>query len=104
MIEVTILIPVADNDGITFISAHHEAFEVFILDRFGGYTRLPGSAMGGWKDSKTGITYRDATLQYMVAVEGLIGNDALREAISFAKAHYRQLAILVRYLGVTEII
>lgn len=104
MIEVIILVPVANNDGRSFSAPHHRAFEAFLMERFEGFTRLPGKAQGGWVDRATGQEYRDATILIMVAVEGLVGNTALREAVSFAKSHYQQKAILLRYLGVTEII
>lgn len=104
MIEVTYLIPVADNDGVTFATPHHAQFEAFLTGRFGGFTKLPGTAEGAWIDRATGLTYRDSTILYMVAVEGLVGNEALRETASFARDHYRQEAILLRYLGVAEII
>lgn len=104
MIEVTILVPVADNDGRTFAAPHHAQFEAFLTERLGGFTRLPGVAVGGWVDEATGRSYRDLTTLYMVAVRGLVGNEALHEVASFAKAHYRQEAILLRYLGVAEII
>lgn len=105
MIEVTILVPVVVSDGHTFAAPHHAQFEAFLTEHFGGFTRLPGTAVGAWVDRATGQTYRDSTILYMVAVEGLVGSGGpLLGAASFAKAHYRQEAILLRYLGVAEII
>src|SRR5690349_12247677 len=103
MVEVQILIPVASNEGATFGAAHHRAFEAFLIERFGGFTRLPGNAAGGWADP-TGRVYRDSTVIYMVAVTGLVGNDGLRATADFAKAHYSQKAVLLRYLGIAEIL
>ncbi|UJR81511.1 hypothetical protein [Sandaracinus amylolyticus] len=104
MIEVTILVPLADNDGEHFSATHHRVFEAFVLDRFGGLSWLPKGSEGLWRD-EGGITYRDATVAMVVAVEGMVKQaDALREVIDFAKAHYRQLAIYTRYLGVAEIV
>ncbi|MGE0792505.1 MAG: hypothetical protein AB7S26_42940 [Sandaracinaceae bacterium] len=103
MIEVTILIPLASNEGDTFSPAHHATFEALLIESFGGFTRLPGNASGGWVDG--GITYRDSNMVYMVLVPGLIGKCfQLTRVIAFAKRHYRQLAVTVRYLGVAEII
>jgi hypothetical protein len=49
--------------------------------------------------------YQDATLVYAVSVSGLIAqDDALREMANFAKQHYQQLNVYVRYLGVSEIL
>lgn len=105
MIEVIILIPLADNSGETFSTTHDSQFEGFLERRFGGFTKLPGTVFGGWVDPETGITYRDHSAAYLVLVKGVVGSSgALLEAASFAKAHYRQEAILIRYLGVAEII
>lgn len=104
MIEVTLLVPLSDNDGATFTAPHHASFEAVLLDHFGGFTRLPGNAKGGWLDSKTGRIYFDESILYMVGVGGLVGNGALREVVRLAKLHYRQEAILLRYLGVAEVI
>src|SRR5688572_8630003 len=87
MIEVIILVPVADNDGRTFAAPHHRAFERFLVERFGGFTRLPGKAQGGWVDG-AGREYRDSNILYMVLVTDLVGNGGLSEAASFAKTHY----------------
>lgn len=103
MIEVMVLIPVSSNEGKTFGAAHHTAFEAFVLDRFGGVTRLPGTAAGAWLDS--GTVFNDATIIYVIAVSGLLADAvALREIVAFAKAHYAQLAIYVRYLGLSEVL
>lgn len=107
MIDVQILIPVASNEGETFTAAHHSAFEAFLIERFGGFsgfTRLPGHAEGGWADP-TGRVYRDITVIYMVAVPALLGSaDGLRAMADRAKAHYAQEAVLLRYLGIVEIL
>lgn len=107
MIEVTILIPVASNDGDIFAAPHHAQWERFLAERFGGFTRVAGFNSGGWVDEATGRYYSDRTIVYVVAVEGLVGGSGggnLREAVSFAKDHYQQEAIFLRYLGVAEII
>lgn len=104
MIEVTLLVPRVGNDGARFSAAHHVVFESFVLDRFGGFTKLPNEAEGLWRDDG-GTTYRDATIVLVIAVEGLVKQAVpLREVIDFAKAHYAQLAVYVRYLGVAEIV
>lgn len=101
MIIVELYIPLADNDGRTFGADHHAAFEQVLTARFGGATRLPGSASGIWSDS--GRTYRDDLVIYAVAVRSLL-DGAVREAAEVAKAHYAQEAIFVRYLGHAEIV
>ena len=103
MIEVTFLIPVASNDGETFAAPHHEQFEAVLLDHFGGFTRLPYEAIGGWRDN-TG-TYHDHNLIYVVAVDGIITRGPeLLVCAELAKRHYEQRAVMLRYLGAAEII
>lgn len=101
MIEVSIYIPIAGNDGETFGPEHHEAFESFVLERFGGITRDLRAVEGVWKDQ--GRTYADRNRVYHVAVKSLLDGGTLREVIHFAKRHYRQEAIFFRYLGIAEI-
>jgi hypothetical protein len=103
MIEVQILIPLSDNAGVPFPSVHHDPFEQELLRLFGASSKLPGVVAGQWTSS--GQVYRDDTRVYVVAVDGIIAKgDALRSAVTFAKAHYVQLAIYVRYLGISEIL
>lgn len=103
MFEVTVLIPIVDNDGDAFPASVHEAFESTILDLFGGFTRLPVEAMGAWLN-EAGVTYRDATRVYIVAVTSLANGDKVIALVRFAKGLYCQEAIFIRYLGVVEII
>lgn len=103
MVEVTLLIPVADNSGRPFTPFHVGVFEDKLLETFGGFTRLPGTASGHWLDG--GTTYTDILFGYVVAVEGLVkGGEGLREVVDFARDHFRQEAIFLRYLGVAEIL
>lgn len=102
MVEVTILIPVADNDGDHFTPNHHAAFESFILERFGGLSREAQTIEGVWEDQ--GRTYRDTNLVYRIAIKSITEGGLLKEVADFAKQHYRQEAIFLRYLGVAEIV
>jgi hypothetical protein len=103
MIEVQILIPLTDNTGDFFPSDHHDLFEQELLRLFGASSLFPGIVAGQW--SSSGQVYRDDTRVYVVAVDGIITKgDALRSAVMFAKTHYAQLAIYVRYLGISEIL
>lgn len=103
MIEVQIYIPTADNNGQVFDAAHHDAFEQFALSLFGGLSLQPGSVSGAWVNG--GAVYRDQMRVYTVRANGLIAHgEALRDLAGFAKAHYAQLAVYVRYLGVSEIV
>ncbi len=103
MIEVTILIPVADNSGDLFSQAHFAAFEAFVLDRFGGLTRAAQAAKGVWVDE--GQRYNDELIVYVVATPSVLKDAGkLLEVIDFARQHFRQEAIFCRYLGVAEIL
>ena len=103
MIEVQILIPTHDNAGNVFLPGHHTAFEAELLRLFGASSLFPGTVAGQW--TSAGQVYHDQTRVYVVAVGGLIERaDAIRDAVAFAKAHYGQLNIYVRYLGVSEVL
>jgi len=102
MIEVTILIPVRDNDGKLFTDSDHQAFESYVAERFVGITQFQGNAIGTWVDE--GTTYQDRTRVYGFAVPSITDGEKVREIVSFAKTHYRQLAIYIRYLGLAEVL
>lgn len=101
MIEVSIYIPVADNDGHTFPADHHRRFDEFILDRFGGLTKAVSQVEGVWRDDAK--VYEDRIIVYLVALGTILEGDKLREVLAYAKQHYRQEAIFLRYLGIAEI-
>lgn len=100
MIEVHILIPVADNAGHTFSARDDAAFEAELLNLFGGYSKLPGVVSGQWVSS--GQVYSDLTRVYAVALKSITDGDKVGQAVDFAKANYRQLEIYFRYLGLSE--
>jgi len=102
MFEVQILIPVVSNDGVTFSADHHAAFETVAIDLFNGVTRFPSQAVGSWVDA--GRRYDDATVVYGVAVKSIVDGAKVGELVAFAKRHYRQESIFIRYLGLAEII
>lgn len=101
MIEVTILIPTAANDGTVFSSEHHTVFEVFLVTTFGGFSLLPMTVRGEWKDKE--MTYRDVLRQYVVFIS-IVQGGGVGAAAEFARSHYSQESISVRYLGVAEIL
>jgi hypothetical protein len=102
MFEVKFLVPVADNDGNIFSPAHHEAFELLATKLFGGVTIYPGHARGRWEHE--GRTYQDDSILVGVAVRSLGDWGKVIELEEFAKAHYRQLAVCLQYLGQVEIL
>lgn len=102
MFELTLLIPTADNDGVAFDGDDFVAFEARAIDLFGGVTRLDGLARGSWVEA--GVVYGDTSRVYAVAVASITDGAKVAELVEFAKAHFRQLAIYVRFLGIAEIL
>lgn len=103
MIEVHILIPVADNAGRTFDPAVDDQFLAALDNLFGGSSRLPGLVAGRWVSG--GQTYQDQNRVFAVFVPGLLcDGQKVLDAVAAAKALYGQLAITVRYLGHAEIL
>lgn len=103
MIEVMILVPVADNDGDAFTGEVFLAFEVAILDNFGGFSLVPNELVGAWRND-AGVVYRDTSRCYVIAVASIGRGDAIVALARFAKALFRQEAIAIRYLGQLEIV
>jgi hypothetical protein len=104
MIEVQILIPLADNAGVAFTTAHHAGFEQELIRLFRGWQLAAGTVSGEWLDPN-GTIYPDELRVYTVAIEGMIqAADSLTAIVAFAKAYYAQHAIYVRYLGASEIL
>lgn len=102
MIEVIVMIPIANNDGKPFSAADFLAFEDFATGIFGGVSRLPGETQGVWVDG--GVRYDDRLVTYLVALPSIIDAGRLSGLIEFAKAHFEQEAIYIRYLGIAEIL
>jgi hypothetical protein len=104
IVEVQVLIPVRDNEGVPFTPAHDAVFESYLASHFGGFTRLPAEAGGGWVDEDKRY-YPDTMRIFIVAVDGVLaGGEALRLMADIAKAHYRQKALFLRYLGQAEVL
>lgn len=93
-----------DNEGVAFDDAHDAVFDEFLARHFGGFTRLPAEAGGGWFD-KDSTYYPDTMRGYIVGVDGIIaGAEPLRLMVNIVKAHYRQKAVFLQYLGVIEVL
>ena len=99
---IELFIPVANNDGQPFSADHHEVFLIFLLHLFGGASRLPGRVDGAWMDN--GNIYHDEIIVWQVRLASICDGGLVREAVSFALAHYDQEAIFIRYLGLSEIV
>lgn len=100
MIIVEILIPITSNEAAVFTAEHHVAFEARLVAVFGGFSLLPGAVKGGW--AHEGVVYTEEHRVYAVALVSITDGGKVREVVIFAKAHYAQIAIFFRYLGVAE--
>jgi hypothetical protein len=103
MLEVTVFIPVYDNDGVSFTVAHFAVFEAQILETFGGYRMQPQTVAGAWRND-AGVTFIDECRVYIVAIGSITDGGRLASLVGFAKLHFRQEAIGVSYLGIFEIL
>lgn len=97
MLEVKILIPLRGNDGTEFSDRDHLQFELQLSQLFGGWTREALPVKGGWVDG--GTHYQDESYVYIVFLASLTKGDDVLAAVEFAKVHYAQIAITIRYLG-----
>jgi hypothetical protein len=107
MFTVQVYIPVASNEKVTFSTTWHAAFESFLLETIGGYTKLPGTTRGGWvetTDDGRKVVYTDECFVYSLAFASILDTGKLAEIVVFAKRHYRQKAIFIAYFGVAEIL
>jgi len=102
VIEVQVLIPVADTAGVTFDPSFDVEFETFLATEFGGFSQLPGLVSGGWVSA--GVFYPDHHRVYMVSLTSICDGGKVRKMADTAKATYQQLAVYIRYLGLAEII
>ena len=104
MVEVLILIPLADNAGVEFEGDHNAAFEKNLRDVFGNISVLPGSGHGSWT-MRDGSVVIEPWRIYMVAVDSLLASGGtIHRMAQFAAAHFRQESIYVRYLGISELV
>lgn len=103
MIDVSILIPIADNNKVAFTLEHFAVFETHVLAVAGGFSLLPQTVKGAWRN-KAGIDMKDESRVYVVGIESLINGGLIGDIVTFAKVHFEQEAITIRYLGLLEIL
>jgi hypothetical protein len=82
-----ILLPVAGNDGLLFLSRHHKRFYDLVLELSGGSTENSWSN-GNWIDE--GVLYQDR----VVPLEFLATTEEAEKILAFACKHYDQSEIL----------
>jgi hypothetical protein len=102
MFELTLLIPCSANDGATFTPEHHAVFEAHVLSAFGGFTLVPSTVIGAWSSGET--RFDDVLRVYVIALRSITDGAKVADLAAFAKAHYAQEAVYVRYLGLSEIL
>jgi hypothetical protein len=102
MFEVQFLIPLADNEGNAFTDEVLNSWRTRLIEWFGGYSAYPGQVAGGWMEG--GKVYTDENVVYGVAIGGVTDGDKVAKAARYAKILFRQEAIFIRYLGLTEIV
>lgn len=83
-----VLIPVADNDGVTFTKEHHEAWYNIVIGMTGGITIL-ADAEGYWKHEDK--LYHETMRPVRIVADS---EYTVRALVGIAKGFYRQLSIL----------
>ena len=93
----------ADNQGQEFDRNHDDVFIAYLVAEFEGCTQAPSTLIGAWLNA--GKVYRDNNRIFLVKVSGMVAaSSKLQAAVAFAKQHYQQIEIYLRYLGVSEIL
>ena len=64
--EAKIILPCFDNSG-NALNSQRVRIESSLLDHFGGYSS--SASMGAWRDTKTGKTYYDESVTYVIAAD-----------------------------------
>jgi len=101
-IMVKLHVPLTDNQGKAFEAARFNAYESILVDVLGGFTKLPGEYAGAWEYE--GRRFDDKSVVYTVIINSLIDGGRVGTAARDAMSRFEQLAILIRYLGLAEII
>ena len=102
LIPTTIYIPTKSNEGVPFMRSQYEAFENQLVARGFGVSLEIGRIRGIWQDEH-GVTFRDKSRQYSVAISSWRDVATLIEVIDWACAQFEQEAIFATINGVPEI-
>ena len=102
MIEVTILIPQTDPEGKRWPGGTLQTWRGWLATRHGGFT-LGQSSVGGWMNAQDKVMLEE-NQEYIVAVSNLPALSGLLSTIRWARGHFNQEAIYIRYLGRAELI
>ena len=94
MFEVQVLIPTFDNNSRQFVSSEFKAFEVVLLNAFGGFSLYPSEVTGAWTNGTQ--VFNDKNRVYSVAVSSITEGEKVKSVVAFAKTHFAQEAIFIR--------
>lgn len=95
--NVLVIIPLADNAGVTFDATTFATFEVVLTDVFGGWTRLTGEVAGAWMGGPS-----EHHRVYVIGLASILDAGSLRVVVDRAKVIFRQDAIFISYAGHSE--
>lgn len=93
-------VPLIRNDGRPYADHTHEQFYRDVATAAGGYT-LYDSAVGFWRDPKTGAEYHEGMIPLRVACDWN-AKQAIVEA--FRRAFPDQISIMVSCIGSAEFV
>lgn len=91
--QVDVLVPVRDNDGVPFTDTDFAAFEDFLLDLAGGFTRR-GDVDGAWR-SPAGVVMRDRSRAYALTLPQDAATQRMARLDAYIRSHFRQEAAFV---------
>jgi hypothetical protein len=100
MIKTVLLIPMRDNDGQPFPPSAWQALEDRLLV-FGGLSWQDG-VHGVWEAA--GRVYRDESRQYTVSLTSWREFPSWLNAVEWARDQFRQIALYIEVVGVSEIL
>lgn len=98
LVEYSILVPDAMNNGAALDKGQRESLESMLLDLFGGFTRV-SDLFGAWKDA-SGKVWADAITEYRLGVPDTEGSlSAIRMAATTIGHDLSQQAVYITCPG-----
>jgi len=92
-VHIDLLVPLSDNAKRPFPDSAFAAFEDFLLDVAGGFTRR-GDVEGAWR-SPSGETLRDASRLYSLTLGADDAAETVGQIASHIRRAFRQMAAFV---------
>jgi hypothetical protein len=94
--RLELLLPLADNDTVPFSDAAFAAFEDFLVQLAGGFTRR-GDVEGAWR-APDGRVMRDRSRSYAVTVPEHLTDRVASSIDHYVRRQFRQQATFVETL------